>query len=625
MSKITPKGEPKLPRRAVVYTRVSTGQQTENTSLAGQYAVCARKALDEGSRIVAHCEETASGGLYLTRGELQKALELIENGDADDLILAKLDRTGRELESLRDIRRRVERNGGHLIFADGMQFEQNAVGNLLFSQMGAFAEFERELIKERMIGGLERVAASGKQPSRAKSPYGYRVWIKDDVTRGQCTPDELGTYILVPEESRWIKPLFERVADGQSLRSCAAWLTESGATPRLVAIWNPVTLRGMIRNVVYKGAPQWRKTKSTVDESRAEKGIGIRVESPRPESERVDLAPCPALVSKALWARANETLERGRAERSGRNDHRYLLTGLLWCTKCGRRVLSMSSSSRRKGGRVDYHLYGCSGCYRRQSHQPKTCDLPKFAGAALDALVIELIIELFQTPEIVAAAQKSYKDSQTQTRASEPKVNVTQIKREIEACRKREAIAAQKEVDAVMNGSDGSAFERVRADAAFKRHALEAELEKLNVSQKPAKAKLAIPLSGAHLIENVLREQSISDVEKNALLRRLISGAYPVALAPELQVNARAVREGRASTKKNGMLGGIELVLQTEADGPCYVLSRKLVAWEAYQDSSGREAQRAMWETTLRIETVNPFPEKIGRASSAELAQWREK
>ena len=139
--------EPKIPRRCVIYTRVSTGQQTENTSLAGQYAVCARKALDEGSRIVAHCEETASGGLYITRGELQKALELIENGDADDLILAKLDRTGRELESLRDIRRRVERNGGHLIFADGMNFEQNAVGNLMFSQMGAFAEFERELIK----------------------------------------------------------------------------------------------------------------------------------------------------------------------------------------------------------------------------------------------------------------------------------------------------------------------------------------------------------------------------------------------------------------------------------------------------------------------------------------------
>ena len=144
-----------------------------------------------------------------------------------------------------------------------------------------------------MVGGLERLAASGVQPSRGYSPYGYRLWRKDDATRGECTPDEVGHYIVVPDEARWIKPLFERVADGQSLRSCAAWMAETGAGTRGGGVWNPGTLRGMIRNQIYKGNPQWRKTKSTVDESRAQKGIGIRVEAPRPIRDRVDLAALP--------------------------------------------------------------------------------------------------------------------------------------------------------------------------------------------------------------------------------------------------------------------------------------------------------------------------------------------
>ena len=325
-------------------------------------------------------------------------------------------------------------------------------------------------------------------------------------------------------------------------------------------------------------------------------------------------------MDKDLWARANETLERGRAERSGRNDHRYLLTGLMWCPLCGRRVQAWASHSQTQ----KYHIYGCSGGHKRSPKQPKTCDAPKFTGIVMDALVIELLIELFQSPEIVASAQKAYAEQQNDRRAAAPKAPVEQLKRDIEMCRKREAIAASKEVEAAMNGSDGSAFEQVRADSASKRHALEAELESFKIESKTVRSNLAIPLSGATLVKDVLRNDAISDVEKNALVRRLVSEIYPVTAPRELQVNAAALRQNRPSAKTMANSAALNLFCEPPMTAP-FLFSR------ASSSGGSRAANR---DATLcapsgkrhyAFEILNPFPAKIGRASTAELAQWREK
>ena len=126
------------PKTAVIYLRVSTAMQVETgTSLETQELVCLRKAAELGVQVVKICEDKGvSGALYLSRAGIQDALNLIETGQAHYLIVAKLDRAGRDVDDLRDIRKRVNKYG-ELVFADGQTYDKNAVGNFLYTIQGA--------------------------------------------------------------------------------------------------------------------------------------------------------------------------------------------------------------------------------------------------------------------------------------------------------------------------------------------------------------------------------------------------------------------------------------------------------------------------------------------------------
>jgi hypothetical protein len=94
--------------RAVIYTRVSSDKQPENTSLTEQHAACTAKAEAIGAQIVGYYEDPGvSGGLYLARPGIQQALEDLESGKADTLIIAKLDRCSRDREHQSTIKKRV--------------------------------------------------------------------------------------------------------------------------------------------------------------------------------------------------------------------------------------------------------------------------------------------------------------------------------------------------------------------------------------------------------------------------------------------------------------------------------------------------------------------------------------
>src|SRR5437764_821018 len=184
-----------MQRKAIIYTRVSTGEQVEQgTSLEGQELACLRKAAEIKAQVVRTISDPGvSGGLFLTRPGIQDALRAIKNGDADTLVVAKLDRAGRDVDALREISRSIERAGGQLVFADGMNFDNSSTGRLLYTQMAGFAEFERAVIRERTSAGSRRAAEKGVQPQR-NSPFGYHIVTKADVIRGEYPAGTEGTY-----------------------------------------------------------------------------------------------------------------------------------------------------------------------------------------------------------------------------------------------------------------------------------------------------------------------------------------------------------------------------------------------------------------------------------------------
>lgn len=609
------------PAKAVIYTRVSTGQQHEHgTSLAGQFEACKRKAQELGATVVSFFEETKSGRLYITRGELQKALAVIERGEANVLIVARLDRAGREVESLRDIRRRIEIAGGRLVFADGMNFEQSAVGDLLHTQLSGFAEFERALIRERTMAGHENKARAGLMPTRSKAPYGYRLWLKNDLVKGECSSGDVGRYALVPERAKWISPLFERIADGVSLRGACAWLSQSGAQSSEGRPWNPATIRNMIRNPIYKGCPAWRKTRSVTDEGRAARGLGIGREIERPETDRIYLE-APALVTASLWDGANQVLERGREERSGRAERRYLLTGLLRCPRCGARLYSRSLVQKRGEKTYRNHVYKCAGTSKRQARGAVTCDLPTMGGKVLERFVLDALIELLTHPDIVKTAQREWvgklrKENATRDDAGE----LQRLRREIEASRKREDEAVAAEIEARLQGNDGGAFARFRLKAEEARRELERrEKEVASRVQNAEQSQPDILPVAARVVAETLSDDSLSDQERAALLRPLVGWIYPIVLPDRLRVSARQMREegktvpDEPQPRGTRFCGGCDIVLRRS--GACYIFTRRIARLEPALDSHKRATLLPVCKADLRIETASPFPLKPGRRS----------
>ncbi len=138
---------------SVGYARVSTGDQDHAMQ---------REALTAAG-CVKIFSETASGALR-ERPELARLLEYLRPGDT--LIVWKLDRLGRSIQHLIEVVTTLaERDIGFRSLTEGFDTTTPG-GKLLFHVLGALAQFERDLIRERTMAGLATARAAGRTGGR---------------------------------------------------------------------------------------------------------------------------------------------------------------------------------------------------------------------------------------------------------------------------------------------------------------------------------------------------------------------------------------------------------------------------------------------------------------------------
>jgi DNA invertase Pin-like site-specific DNA recombinase len=127
--------------QTVGYIRVSSVDQNTERQLDGM-------TLDKTFTDKASGKDTK-------RPQLERALEFLREGDT--LVVHSMDRLARNLDDLRRVVLALTKKGVHVQFIkESLTFtgEDSPMANLLLSVMGAFAQFERELIKERQREGI---------------------------------------------------------------------------------------------------------------------------------------------------------------------------------------------------------------------------------------------------------------------------------------------------------------------------------------------------------------------------------------------------------------------------------------------------------------------------------------
>ena len=97
-------------------------------------------------------------------------LQKLREGEYKTVVIVRIDRWARSLQELiSDVNQIVNAGGRFVSISNGFDFRKdkfNSGDQLMLNNFGAFAQFEREMIRERTLEGLSRVKAQGKKLGR---------------------------------------------------------------------------------------------------------------------------------------------------------------------------------------------------------------------------------------------------------------------------------------------------------------------------------------------------------------------------------------------------------------------------------------------------------------------------
>jgi DNA invertase Pin-like site-specific DNA recombinase len=151
-------------RKVAIYARVSTDKQTCDNQLIELRAVAERC----GYTIV---QEFVDSGISGAKGRADRpaldAMMKASNQRKFDMILVwSIDRLGRSLQNLVELLNDLQTIKVDLMFLQQGMDTSTSSGRMMFSIFGALAEFERNLIRERVVAGQNRAKARGVKMGR---------------------------------------------------------------------------------------------------------------------------------------------------------------------------------------------------------------------------------------------------------------------------------------------------------------------------------------------------------------------------------------------------------------------------------------------------------------------------
>ena len=157
-----PAGWVQLGQRVALYCRVSTADQ----SCARQERDLAAFAERSGYDVVGTFKETGSG-VKLDRAERRKVMALAQARHIDAVLVTELSRWGRSTTDLLATLKELESQRVSVIALNGMAFDLTTPhGRMIATVLAGIAEFERELIQERIRSGIAAAKARGKKLGR---------------------------------------------------------------------------------------------------------------------------------------------------------------------------------------------------------------------------------------------------------------------------------------------------------------------------------------------------------------------------------------------------------------------------------------------------------------------------
>lgn len=225
--------------KLVAYLRVSTDKQVERgMGLTVQEQAVKQWAKANGHRLTAiFRDEGISGSNGVdTRIGLHEALQAIQNGAAEGVVVYKLDRLARQLTVQEATLAQVWKHNGHVFACDLGEVRSDDPDDPMRTAMrqmvGVFAQLERGMIAARMRAGRSAKAAAGGY-AYGSPAFGFRS------VDGELIADE--------DETSTANFIMELHEQGRSLRQIVNALHAEHHRPKRGTVWYPKTIATIIR------------------------------------------------------------------------------------------------------------------------------------------------------------------------------------------------------------------------------------------------------------------------------------------------------------------------------------------------------------------------------------------
>jgi DNA invertase Pin-like site-specific DNA recombinase len=211
------------------YVRVSREEQAEGDSPRLQEDRLRAYAALYGLELLGVVPDLGASGKSLDRPGVRAALAALDDGRADGLLVAKLDRLTRSVRDLAELLETYfgERRGFALISVNEQIDTRTANGRMMLRILTTVAEWERETIVERTAEALRFKRQAGQRTGGV--PYGSAV-DPDGPRNKKGRP--------VDAEQAGLDRLVALAAAGGSLRGIAAGLDAAGFPPKRAARWS---------------------------------------------------------------------------------------------------------------------------------------------------------------------------------------------------------------------------------------------------------------------------------------------------------------------------------------------------------------------------------------------------
>ena len=300
-----------------IYTRQSRPSDGDFSSCEAQFEACCQYVVSQFSQ-----RWLLNGRSYNDDGEASESLDRpaiqrlvadIEQGKVQRVVVHRFDRLSRSMRHFAELLERFRSNGIALTIVTSPELGSSAADMLVLNVLGAFAEFEREMIHDRMAESRAVLKARGRRVAGVV-PYGY---ISDEQTR---------QLEIEPTESQRVRAMFRLATEGKTPTEIARLANERG--------WRTKRRRGT------EGGPWTPRQVLATLSNPTYSGLIRDGDSTRPGMHE-------AIVDQDVFDAVRRQVESRRTRSSGRRDDEvWALRGLLHCGQCGRPMSPNTSGYR---------------------------------------------------------------------------------------------------------------------------------------------------------------------------------------------------------------------------------------------------------------------------------------